>query len=185
VLIVAAGIPGYQPTVIIDNTRVEGNAKSIVSDKHGKVLLEGGAQKIESWGFGRRYTDSDPKGILMVGDFEAPDKDKSLLNGKEFKFFEKDKPNYSDIPSNQFINILEHGVKNDASYPNDNAKRINEILSHASIEAKIVVFPAGTYKVDDTIFIPPNTRIVGALWSQIMATGKRFSDPKKPKVFIK
>ena len=62
---------------------------------------------------------------------------------------------------------------------------INRALETAADKNQIVIFPAGIYVVDDTITIPVNSRIVGALWSQIMAYGPRFSDLNQTKVLAK
>jgi hypothetical protein len=41
---------------------------------------------------------------------------------------------------------------------------------------------AGYYKVTDTIFVPPNTRVVGeGLATVIMGVGEKFSDPSNPR----
>jgi hypothetical protein len=47
-----------------------------------------------------------------------------------------------------------------------------------------LVFPAGIYAFDDTIKIPANSRIVGILWPQLMAVGKKFEDVNDPHVFV-
>lgn len=41
-----------------------------------------------------------------------------------------------------FLNILDYGVKNDGSYPNNNVKGINDALYHSSQTTRVVVFPA-------------------------------------------
>jgi hypothetical protein len=68
-------------------------------------------------------------------------------------------------------------------------EKMKRLLAHSPQDSadhnKILVFPAGVYKVDNSIFIPPGARIVGTLWSQIMATGKAFSDPQNARVLMK
>jgi hypothetical protein len=49
----------------------------------------------------------------------------------------------------------------------------------------LVVFEAGTYLVTDTIFVPPNTIIVGDMYSVIMATGLKFADQNNPRPVIR
>ena len=50
---------------------------------------------------------------------------------------------------------------------------------------QIFVFPAGIYAIDDTITIPPGSRIVGVLWPQLMAVGSKFDNVNDPHVFIR
>jgi pectate lyase-like protein len=184
-LIVGEMKPGLVPNVVLDNVRIQGNSKTAVSDSTGKTWLAGGARTIDSWATGMRYTDEFPEGNLVVATLETPRKPKSLLHGENWNYFTKDKPIYDNMQESEFINIIHYGVKNDGSYSSGNAKLINNALRDGAKQGKVVVFPAGTYKVDDTIFIPPGSRLVGALWSQIMATGKGFSDPLEPKVLAK
>ncbi|KAJ7207671.1 pectin lyase fold/virulence factor [Mycena rebaudengoi] len=42
------------------------------------------------------------------------------------------------------------------------------------------VFEAGTYLVTDTIFVPPNTIIVGQMFSVIMGAGPKFANQNSP-----
>lgn len=184
-LIVGADIKGYQPNVVIDNVKIDNACKVAVSDSRGKQILPGGAQTIEFWAVGRRYNDDEPKGSLMMGYMQPPRKDKSLLYGKDFQYFENDKPQYSSLDASNFLNILDYGVPNDGTFLTNNAKKINAALWDSANQHKVLVFPAGTYKTEDTIFIPPGARLVGALWSQIMASGPTFSDVSRPKVLAR
>jgi glucan 1,3-beta-glucosidase len=61
----------------------------------------------------------------------------------------------------------------------DDTHNINLILARNAGSA-ITFFPAGTYLVSDTIFIPPGSRIVGEAFSAISAVGSKFSNVKSP-----
>ncbi|KAH8803500.1 pectate lyase superfamily protein-domain-containing protein [Xylogone sp. PMI_703] len=92
-------------------------------------------------------------------------------------------------------------VANSSNFPNgniyferdgvtDDTVAINDILAYAaslntesSINA-VVFFPAGTYIVKDTIFVPTNSCIVGECWSQIMASGINFQDQTNPRIMV-
>jgi glucan 1,3-beta-glucosidase len=177
-------MPGYQATVVLDNVNLEGNVKATVLDSDGKIILPGESKMIKSWALGRRYTDDYPNGVLMVGDLPPPTKDKSLLYGSD-RFFEQQKPQYFNKEQSDFLSVLWFGAKNDGVYPNSNTLSINKALEEAARLGKILVFPAGVYKVDDTLYIPPESKIVGVLWSQIMAVGKNFEDMTRPKALVK
>lgn len=45
---------------------------------------------------------------------------------------------------------------------------------------KIIFFDAGTYVVTSTIHIPAGSKVVGEIWSEIMGTGRKFSDVSNP-----
>jgi glucan 1,3-beta-glucosidase len=48
-------------------------------------------------------------------------------------------------------------------------------------DGKVCFINAGYYKVTDTIFVPPNCRIVGEIFATvIMGSGDKFSDIDKP-----
>jgi len=49
----------------------------------------------------------------------------------------------------------------------------------------VIYFPAGSYIVTSTITIPPNIRMTGQVWSQIVAKGSFFADASSPQVMIK
>ncbi|KAF2434278.1 pectin lyase-like protein [Tothia fuscella] len=174
---------GYHANVVLDNVRVE-SSKVVVVDNLGIPYLEGGTKTIKSWALGYRFTEASPKGKFDSGDMEPPNKDRSLLDANS-NFFSQDKPQYINYQQSDFINVLSYGVRNDGSYPNKNAKGINDALEQSAKQNKILVFPAGIYKVDDTIFIPPGSRLVGVLWSQIMAIGKAFENADQPKVLAR
>jgi glucan 1,3-beta-glucosidase len=177
--------PGYQATIVLDNIRLKGNIKSAIENDKGRTVLQGGARTINSWSLGRRYTEQYPNGALAMGDLKSPSKDPLLLYDNDQKFFEQQKPQYENAKQSDFIDVLSFGVKNDGSYPNANALWLNIALHEAASKKKILVFPAGVYKVDDTIHIPPGSRLVGALWSQIMAVGRKFENKEDPKVLAK
>jgi glucan 1,3-beta-glucosidase len=137
------------------------------------------------WGMGHRYTDAAPNGENVTGELTPkPTKPKSLLTSSG-RFFEKSKPLYSNIDKAGLVNVLQFNVKNDGSNAAANTEGINNALRQAAQSKKVLVFPAGIYAVDNTINIPPGSRIVGVLWSQIMATGSAFGDPLTPKVLAK
>lgn len=74
------------------------------------------------------------------------------------------------------------GAKGDGS--TDDTAALNRLFDSASQSfstGAVAFVDAGYYKVTDTIYIPPNVRIVGeALSSVIMGSGEKFSDMSKP-----
>jgi glucan 1,3-beta-glucosidase len=66
----------------------------------------------------------------------------------------------------------------------DDTANINTILRQ-NAGSKIIFFPAGTYLVSYTIFVPVGTRMVGEVWSAISAVGKNFSNADSPMSMVK
>ncbi|KAF2398831.1 pectin lyase-like protein, partial [Trichodelitschia bisporula] len=169
---------GYQATVLLENIELAGSSRVAVASNTGDALLAGGPQKIPLWGLGRRFDDASPEGRITMGPIPVPKKDPGLLLLDDW--YEREKPMYHREPAGNFINVLDFGVKNDGTSAAGNARGINEALAKAAGEKKVLVFPAGIYLVDETLFIPSGTRMVGVLWSQIVATGAKFADPDHP-----
>jgi glucan 1,3-beta-glucosidase len=133
--------------------------------------------------FKLEYTDTNPKGEEKHGPISPkPNKPSNLLSSG--KFFERSKPLYG---KNEVLNVLGLGAKNNGNSASAsvNTESINKALKMAAAKNLVFVFPAGMHMVDDTLDIPPGSRLSGALWAQIMAVGKKFSDEKNPKVLAK
>jgi glucan 1,3-beta-glucosidase len=50
--------------------------------------------------------------------------------------------------------------------------------------SNLIYFPAGSYIVTSKIVVPPNTRMTGEVWSQLVASGPYFGDMTNPKPMI-
>jgi hypothetical protein len=184
--IIIAKAQGHVPNVVLDNIDLE-NVGAAVSNSAGETLYQGGNTKILSWLTGRRYT-TDSKfrnGGEATGEGVYPFKAASIMNGPEGKFFEREKPQYQGLPPSKFLNVLDFGVRNDASPAPWNVDNINKALKAAVEQDKILVFPAGVYLVDDTVFVPIGSRIAGILYPQIVAHGNKFGKASAPKVVVK
>lgn len=89
---------------------------------------------------------------------------------------------YPHIDVGSVISVKDHGVKGDGV--TDDSDAIIEVLILATAD-NLIYFPAGSYIVTKTILIPPNTRITGEVWSQIVARGSYFADASSPEVMIR
>lgn len=98
------------------------------------------------------------------------------------KYFEYTKPLYIDTPTSSILSARTHGACGDGL--TDDTEALNALFAKASEkfdEGFIAFIDAGYYKVTDTIYIPPNIRIVGeALSSVIMGAGEKFQDMENP-----
>lgn len=67
---------------------------------------------------------------------------------------------------------------------NDDTANINAILAQYA-GCKVIYFPAGTYIVTDTIFIPAGSRIYGdAYGTAISALGSNYYNPDAPGTMV-
>jgi len=46
-------------------------------------------------------------------------------------------------------------------------------------------FPHGIYLISDTVTVPPGSRLVGQVWSVLMASGNTFRTSSTPKPMLK
>lgn len=113
-------------------------------------------------------------------------------------YFAKSRPQYGDLDTGSIISVKDHGAKGDGV--TDDTAAIKAVLASAvsivisrsldSIDmpqttSNLIYFPAGSYIVTSTITIPPNTRITGQVWSQIVASGTFFAQASSPKVMVR
>jgi hypothetical protein len=174
-------MPVASGALVIHNVHLT-NVKYAVTSPTGKVILKGGSKVIKSWGQGREYNHNG-KGRFGQGSLPSPSYPDVLLDSNHPNkiFFERPKPYYLDVALTNFVNVKAEGAKGDGK--TDDTKAIQSTLDKYA-GCKVIYFPAGTYLVYDTVYVPPGSRIVGEVWSVISATGKKFSDPTKPKVMF-
>ncbi|KAJ5503889.1 hypothetical protein N7463_006763 [Penicillium fimorum] len=142
----------------------------------GGTVLAGGSTTISAWGQGHKYTPNGP--TSFQGAFTAPTRPSALLASGSNRYFTKSKPQYAQSPVASFISIRGAGAKGDGS--TDDTTAIQSALKSAASAGKIVFFDQGTYKVTNTLYVPPGSRIVGEAYSVIMATGSVWSSITKP-----
>lgn len=171
-----------QQSLVLDNLKVV-NVDVIVKTDGGVKLLSGGTTTITSWGIGKKYANTAGTGTYVAGDDITPHRtiDPSLLGGPNHGIFERSRPQYESTPVSGFTDVCNNGAKGDGT--TDDTDAINTVLAKNAGKS-IVYFPAGTYIVTDTIFVPVGSKIVGEAWSQIMATGPKFADMRNPKVMV-
>ncbi|CAG2165800.1 unnamed protein product [Oppiella nova] len=160
--------------LVLDNIKLS-NVQKAVARPDGSTVLEGGTKTIDSWGMGRFY-DTQGKGAYKEANLPVPPKPAVLLDSNK-RFFERPKPQYTDVAMADFISVKAEGAKGDGS--TDDTKAIQETLSKWA-GCKVIYFPAGDYVVSDTVLVPEGSRIIGEIWSTIMATGAKFANANEP-----
>jgi len=94
-------------------------------------------------------------------------------------------PTYQEYDVTQVVNVKSvQGLTVHGDGKTDDTANLNAIIKQ-NAGSKILFFPAGTYIVSSTIFIPTGTRIMGEVWSAISATGSNFSNPNAPVPMVK
>ncbi|KAE8381463.1 pectin lyase fold/virulence factor [Aspergillus bertholletiae] len=97
-------------------------------------------------------------------------------------FFTRRRPKYTDIGRSQIINLKTAGAKGDGV--TDNTSALNSIFSAAANMSSIVYIPYGVYIVTDTVKIPVCSRIIGQVWPQIMAKGRKFENQLQKRAVV-
>lgn len=72
---------------------------------------------------------------------------------------------YQDSKVGDIVNVKDRGARGDG-HSEDTAISNSILLENAKAE-QITYFPHGYYVVTDTIYVPPNSRIIGEVWSAI------------------
>ncbi|KAI1823550.1 glycoside hydrolase family 55 protein [Xylaria intraflava] len=97
-------------------------------------------------------------------------------------------PNYADKTVDDFINVKDPSQNGGRTVLGDNTIDevgvLNEILQMAADLGKIVYFPFGLYRVDDTLLIPKGSQIVGEAWATITGSGSNFADESNPRPIV-
>lgn len=107
-----------------------------------------------------------------------------IAGGKDY--FTMKPPTYQEFTVDDVVNIKSvQGVPVYGDGSTDDTDNINTILSMYA-GCKIIYFPAGTYIVSDTVFIPVGSRIIGdAFASAISGVGKEFMDEHTPRPMVR
>ncbi|PYH93449.1 exo-beta-1,3-glucanase [Aspergillus ellipticus CBS 707.79] len=161
-------------SIVLDNVQNSGPTVSI----GGIPLLSGNMP--DTWVHGHVYTPGNTQYQAEQGRIMTTARIPPLVSGRNY--FTMAPPTYQDYDVGKILNI-----KNVPGKPvlgdgqTDDTRNINDILS-SNRDCSIFYFPAGTYLVTDTIFVPINTRIVGDPFaSTISAVGSNFENEAAPR----
>ncbi|KAL8626631.1 hypothetical protein Q9189_007672 [Teloschistes chrysophthalmus] len=162
--------------IVIENLSFSGS-NPVAIGMDGAVKLQN-MNNVDTWIWG-----NVSPGVYQIGKTVTTKRSPQLLsNGK---FFTKAQPTYADWTSDKIVNIRavkNHPVKGDGK--TDDSASLNAILAENAKNGKLSYFPYGVYIVKSTLYIPPNTRIVGEAWPVISGTGPFFADKTSPKPVI-
>lgn len=177
----ASSQPPTGGSLIIENVLAK-NVATIVQSPDG-VILSGsaGTTSVSTWGQGHSYIDSAGP-VEIRGPLTAPiSRPASLLTGD--KYYQRSKPQYRDTLESQIWSTRIGGALGDGT--TDDTAALQNVLDGAASEKAIVFFDAGTYKITKTLYIPPDSRIVGESYSVIMSSGSFFEKINDPQPVVK
>jgi len=139
-----------------------------------------GESVISAWADGHRYLPKGP--VVQRGAIEPSKRPVELLDASG-KFVERSKPQYGEVPLSRFLSARDAGVRGDGK--TDDTSALNSAILKAKDEDKILFIDAGFYKVTNTIYVPPGSKIVGeALASVILSAGDYFNNIDDPKAVL-
>ncbi|PRP81499.1 putative exo-beta-1,3-glucanase [Planoprotostelium fungivorum] len=92
-------------------------------------------------------------------------------------------PTFSSYAAAQVVNVKSvSGLPVYGDGTRDDTTNLQTIINNNV--GKLLFFPAGTYKVSQTLFFPINSRVYGEAWPAISASGSFFSDASNPKPLV-
>ncbi|KAH8893181.1 pectin lyase-like protein [Thozetella sp. PMI_491] len=169
---VSANVTGSgQGSLVLDNFAV--TSGTAVKSSTGSVVLEGSVPAGQTWMMGNEY----PQDYQMNKTYSITRPSALLSNGK---YFTMPLPQYEKYNVSQIVSVkLDPDYKVYGDNVHDDGPAINSILKKYA-GCKIVFFPQGYYRTNETIYIPPGSRIVGEVLSVISGVGNRFANADSP-----
>lgn len=159
--------------IILEKVSLSG-VPAVVQDTNGKTLLGGSSGMLDQWALGSVYEGSTTARTFSQGGKIGNYRRHSTLVDADGLYFERPKPQYQSYGISDFVHIKDFGVTGDGS--TDDTANFQAALYAA--QGKILFIDAGSYILTSTVTIPPGSRIVGATWSQVAASGPYFQDAR-------
>lgn len=172
--------PAAAGSLILENISLN-NVPVAVNGTSG-TILEGssGSTTISGWGQGHKYTPTGPN--TFQGTFTPAKRPTGLVTGSSSNYYTKSKPQFEATPTTSIVSIRSAGAKGDGT--TDDTQAIQSALTSAASAGQIVFFDYGIYKVSDTIYIPPGSKIVGEAYPVILASGSLWSNINSPQPVV-
>ncbi|KAL5332849.1 pectate lyase superfamily protein-domain-containing protein [Aspergillus crustosus] len=178
-LVVSSTSTGAGNSIILENIQNTGSTVSL----GGTAVVAGSISN--TWIHGNLYTAGNAKmQHIANGQTVTTPRSTALLTGG--KYFTKSPPTFQEYSTDQVLNIK--NVQGRPVYGDgatDDTQNINEILAE-NADCSLIYFPAGTYMVTDTIFVPAGSRIVGDPYASVISgVGTKFQDPAAVRPMVK
>lgn len=164
--------PATAGSLIIENVSLN-NVPVAVQD-NGNTALSGGTTTIAAWGQGHKYTPSGP--TFFEGSITPVSRPSALTSSG--RYYTRSKPQYNNLPSSSFVSARSSGATGNGN--TDDTTALQNAINSAASAGKVMFFDAGTYKVTNTLLIPPGSKLVGEAYSVIMSSGSNFNNMNDP-----
>ncbi|RYO80300.1 hypothetical protein DL762_007713 [Monosporascus cannonballus] len=168
------------PSILIDNLTKDTDSAVVVVPE--RTVL-GARSHVDTFTYGNTVG-RDPVYGETTSSVPRP---ASLAPGGDFPAIPA--PSYAGNTVDDFINVKDPAQNGGREVLGDNTRDesavLNQILRYAAETGKIAYFPFGLYRVDDTLFVPAGSRIVGEAWATITGNGESFKDSSNPKPVVK
>lgn len=164
-------------SIIIENVKLN-DVGVAVSDRNGTVVLPGTSHSstIKSYIQGTVYKDATTGSYMEASGTYSRSQ---VLLDHSGDYWTKSRPQYERYSSSCFASVKDFGARGDGK--TDDTKAIIAALK-ANVNRRITYFPAGNYRVSDTVLVPAGSRLVGEAWSTLSGTAN--SSPKHKVRFI-
>jgi glucan 1,3-beta-glucosidase len=156
-----SGTQGDRNEQITIENLTHDNSNPIAVNSNGVTRLAA-TSHVDTWVWGNAIP-----GYFQSGTTYTTTRPGALLDSNQ-NYFTADAPTYAGYALDQFINVKSvsgYPVKGDGA--TDDSASLNAILKQAATNCKIAYFPYGVYVVKSTLFVPPNSRIIGEAWATI------------------
>ncbi|KAK4506055.1 hypothetical protein PRZ48_004020 [Zasmidium cellare] len=171
-------VPATGGTLLLINVDFAGTQNAVYQVPQTKTILEGN-KIVDHWAQGNSYVGNGKQQISAGPISNAPKLPQSLTT-QNGAVYGRSKPQYEDVAASNFISALDSGLKGDGQ--TDDTKAMQDFLNKvASTPGAIAFFDHAAYLIKDTVIIPQKIKIVGEIWSLIVADGDSFNDATKPK----
>lgn len=168
-----AGTNG-EGSVVLDNVKYNNPGNGVIVSNEGNTALAAGSgtTTVKSWVQGFIWQNNSS--TLAQKDLSSlsPSRSASLVNS-DGTYFEMTRPNYN---MNQ-VDVTTLGLVGDGI--TDNSKVLQAAVNTYANKA-VLFFPHGIYNIENTVVVPPGSRLVGQVWSVLAATGSAFQNSKSP-----
>ncbi|KAI0542146.1 pectate lyase superfamily protein-domain-containing protein [Xylaria digitata] len=174
---------GGRTNIMLENVQLN-NAPIAIGYSGGPTTVQGGDVLIDNYGLGNNFIQNGGNLAMnfLNGAYSPSAKAAAPSSLRTSSgWFARSKPQYENLGIGSFIDVRTAGAAGDGA--TDDTAAINSVL--ASAAGRVVYFPHGVYIVSDTIEVPPGTRMVGEIWSEIMGRGARFQDISDPHVMVR
>ncbi|KAL4778682.1 pectate lyase superfamily protein-domain-containing protein [Aspergillus varians] len=176
--VVSSKSDGAGNSIILENIQNTGTTVSL----NGQAVVSGSIT--DTWIYGNLYAAGNAKMQRANGQRVTTQRSSALLTGG--KYFTKSAPTFQEYSAGQVLNIKSvEGRRVYGDGATDDTQNINEILAEHP-DCSVIYFPAGTYMVTNTIFVPAGRRIVGDPYATVISgVGAQFRDPAAVRPMVK